>query len=666
MGQRGLLVVGVLALLATGGFFLNYAIQHGWIPPLVRATTAIVAGVALAAWGDRLVQRGMLRYGASIIGGGGGLVYLGIWAAAGPYALISRQVGVLLLAITSGAVVALAVRHALEGLAIWALAGAYLAPLFLHGAQPEPEKLLAYMAVIGTSWLLLAERVSWRATFNIALFGFYILPALVIASDLNSTLGVNYAVLGAVVALLATGGTRAAWPEARIGALVMVWTLLLAVRGLDPLRWSALAGGFMITAIVWWQQLRAAPLAGFGKNEVSAEFIVYLTPLALVTLAVVSPPAALVPWGGAVPVALGAIYFGSGWLLRALHLIVMGLALLALAISAQWDGAAVAAGWAVLAVAASASGRWARRPGASEVGTVIALFAFLQLFSFALLSRNEPVFLGAWSLAWYVCLLCFATVARWWDTRSRIETDDRIGVALWSIAAGTLLIGGSIELLQLFTGDQFSVSIALVFYWLVFAVALVRGASFWRLGIATVALRAALLLIGAAYLALFGSALSARTADPAFIGVWSLAWYASCLAAPLAARWWPAQERLPVSLHAGRAALWWLGGGCLLLGGSIELRRAFTSGLAGDLAISTFWLLYAGALVQIGFWLDRKVVRSAGLGVAALAVLKIVLYDLSALQALYRVGSFFVLALITLAVAYAYNKRAKAARASAT
>src|ERR1043166_7545426 len=37
VGQRGLLIVGVLALLATGGFFLNYAILHGWIPPVVRA-----------------------------------------------------------------------------------------------------------------------------------------------------------------------------------------------------------------------------------------------------------------------------------------------------------------------------------------------------------------------------------------------------------------------------------------------------------------------------------------------------------------------------------------------------------------------------------------------------------------------------------------------------
>ena len=50
--------------------------------------------------------------------------------------------------------------------------------------------------------------------------------------------------------------------------------------------------------------------------------------------------------------------------------------------------------------------------------------------------------------------------------------------------------------------------------------------------------------------------------------------------------------------------------------------------------------------------------RSAGLAVAAGAGLKIVLYDLSNLDALYRIASFFALALIALAVAYAYNRKA--------
>ena len=108
--------------------------------------------------------------------------------------------------------------------------------------------------------------------------------------------------------------------------------------------------------------------------------------------------------------------------------------------------------------------------------------------------------------------------------------------------------------------------------------------------------------------------------------------------------------------------LWVLCGAAVFAGGSIELQRYFgrRTPLAGDLALSVFWLVYAAALVRIGFQRDRKDVRSAGLAVAAGAGLKIVLYDLSNLEALYRIASFFALALIALAVAYAYNKKARA------
>jgi uncharacterized membrane protein len=42
--------------------------------------------------------------------------------------------------------------------------------------------------------------------------------------------------------------------------------------------------------------------------------------------------------------------------------------------------------------------------------------------------------------------------------------------------------------------------------------------------------------------------------------------------------------------------------------------------------------------------------------VAGLAVLKVVLFDLSSLDALYRVGSVFLLALVALSLAYLYYR----------
>jgi uncharacterized membrane protein len=100
----------------------------------------------------------------------------------------------------------------------------------------------------------------------------------------------------------------------------------------------------------------------------------------------------------------------------------------------------------------------------------------------------------------------------------------------------------------------------------------------------------------------------------------------------------------------------------IAMGGSVEFSQAFgrLAPLAGDVAVSVWWLVCAGVLVRLGFGLNRKDVRSAGLAVAAGVGLKIVAYDLAALEALYRVASILALALIALGVAYAYNRRATA------
>ena len=66
--------------------------------------------------------------------------------------------------------------------------------------------------------------------------------------------------------------------------------------------------------------------------------------------------------------------------------------------------------------------------------------------------------------------------------------------------------------------------------------------------------------------------------------------------------------------------------------------------------------MFAAALVTYGFRRDLKPLRIGGLAVAGLAVVKVVFSDLSSLDALYRVGSVFLLGLVTLSLAYLYYR----------
>jgi hypothetical protein len=185
-----------------------------------------------------------------------------------------------------------------------------------------------------------------------------------------------------------------------------------------------------------------------------------------------------------------------------------------------------------------------------------------------------------------------------------------------------------------------------------------------RPGGRTAALGLALL----AFPCLFGVALWSRPSGAAaFTDGWALALYGYIAGTALAARRWGAGLMDPGTARwtaRGGELLWVLCGAAVFAGGSVELQRYFgrRAPLAGDLALSVFWLAYAATLVRIGFQGDRKDVRSAGLAVAAGAGLKIVLYDLANLEALYRIASFFALALIALAVAYAYNRKAASSK----
>ena len=110
-----------------------------------------------------------------------------------------------------------------------------------------------------------------------------------------------------------------------------------------------------------------------------------------------------------------------------------------------------------------------------------------------------------------------------------------------------------------------------------------------------------------------------------------------------------------------------MGGLLVLLGVTNELVTLFdqstmdraTAELAKGLSVSAWWIAFAGLLVGLGFRRSLKVLRQAGMLVLGLAVLKVVFWDLSSLDALYRVGSAFILGLVSLGLAYLYHQRAR-------
>jgi uncharacterized membrane protein len=89
-----------------------------------------------------------------------------------------------------------------------------------------------------------------------------------------------------------------------------------------------------------------------------------------------------------------------------------------------------------------------------------------------------------------------------------------------------------------------------------------------------------------------------------------------------------------------------------LLGAEDERR----SDLAQQLGLSLLWTIYATGLVAAGVRWTNAGLRWQGLALFGLVVAKVFLYDLSSLEAIYRIVSFMVLGLLLLGVSFFYQR----------
>lgn len=90
--------------------------------------------------------------------------------------------------------------------------------------------------------------------------------------------------------------------------------------------------------------------------------------------------------------------------------------------------------------------------------------------------------------------------------------------------------------------------------------------------------------------------------------------------------------------------------------GSQTLTFNFGSSLACDLTYSLGWGLFALVLLIVGFAWKKGGARKAGVLLLIITLFKVFLYDLSALDQLYRVGALIGTAVIALLVSFLYQK----------
>lgn len=552
IGQRGLLAVGVTALVLAAAYLLKLSFERGWVAPLLRCIGGAAGGLLVGGLGWRLVPR-YRTYGAALVGCGAAIVYLAVWAACTRYALLAPVTAIAGLVLVSLALAAIAYALDVEALGMAAAVGAFVAPLTIETQQRNPDVLLLYLFCMGAALGIVAAHRRWRVAAAVVAASFFGLGGIG-GADAAPVGALAYGVIGGTAGLFL--GLREHWWETRALSFWGGWAIMreAGVELASP--FPLLAAALVMAAPVWWHGLRFPRLWPAGQSprirgfEWSAGEALYffVTPLFVGWALYHQAPAAFDAEPGLAALIIAVPYLCVGYLRPRPAFALVGMAALATAMWLHWPG----------------------------TGAVIAL-ALLAILAAGLDHR-----LGRTDGRWY------------------------------ALAA---LVG-----------------------------------ALWHL---------------------MGTTFTQRTdADPAFAGEWALAlWTVAGAAAALAAGVWKRVAGEDAQL--GRPVvgfLWIMAGGLVLFGVTAEIGRFFvqrtmaaeTANLGRGLAVSAWWLLFAVALVLMGFARSLPAARQAGLAVATLALIKVVAFDLASLDALYRVGSVLILGCVSLSIAYLYHRRARA------
>lgn len=160
LGGNTVARVGVIILFFGVAFFLQYAVDRGWLPIEVRLISAAVGGMILIALGWKLRSK-RPNYALVLQGGGIGIVYLTVFASVTMYELLPVMPGLILMVTLVVLSSALAVLQDARSLAMLAAAAGFLAPVLISRGGSHVT-LFSYYAILDAGILAIAWFKTWR------------------------------------------------------------------------------------------------------------------------------------------------------------------------------------------------------------------------------------------------------------------------------------------------------------------------------------------------------------------------------------------------------------------------------------------------------------------------------------------------------------------------
>ena len=171
IGVRGAALLGGIVLALAAALFLQYSIEKGLIPPIVRVAVGMLTGVGAIGASEALRKRGYDATANALAGAGAVILYASTWAARSLYDLIGAGLAYALMTLTTVSCGLLAWRHAAREIAILGLAGGFATPLLLSTGSDSPIGLFSYVLMLDAGLMVLARKRRWPLLLLLGLGG---------------------------------------------------------------------------------------------------------------------------------------------------------------------------------------------------------------------------------------------------------------------------------------------------------------------------------------------------------------------------------------------------------------------------------------------------------------------------------------------------------------
>lgn len=458
--------IAVVTLLLGAAFLFKYGVDNNWIGPAARVLLGVAAGLLALTAGHLLGKRNQRVFAQGITGLGLALLYLAFYAAASLYHVVEPGVAFGLMAATTIAAGALALKDDSQAIAVLGMIGGYLTPVALSTGEDHPWILFTYLFLLNLGGIVLARLRPWKVIEPLAFcvtVVFYCTWASEYWSTENRPVGTVFAL--AFYAQFAAARMRSVWWGVQFlapMALAMIWEqpsrflpyeFLMAGGGLvvgQWRKWSEAATWSLFCCFlpmwIWMSTGRVPENRETAAGFVAALFVLFLAwtlgwllvgkrPADAGTLMVLAANPTFFfatsyfllnpihhEWMGLFAALLGGLHLALSKVLwketpaaesetyPGLLLGGVALALVTLAIPIQFTGFSVTIAWALEGMAVVWI--WSRFHflGSAVAGGLILTLAFLRLFSadVALYRHGDQfrAFLNARFVTFVVCAIC--------------------------------------------------------------------------------------------------------------------------------------------------------------------------------------------------------------------------------------------------------------------